>query len=82
MRLAAAAAAVLLGAAAPPPGAESCTGCHASGSGMGALAGLPAATIEASMQAFRDHSRPATLMNRIATGFSPEQTRAIATWSE
>ena len=34
------------------------------------------------MQAFRDHSRPATLMNRIAAGFTQAQTQAIATWFE
>lgn len=73
-------AAVLLAAA--PPGAESCTGCHAQGSPMGNLAGMPAAKIEAAMRAFRDHARPATLMNRIAPGFTPEETRAIAAWFE
>ena len=70
-----------LGGAAPP-GAESCTGCHAAGSGMGALAGMPAASIDEAMQGFREHKRPATLMNRIAAGFTPEQTRAIAAWFE
>lgn len=82
MRLAATTVAAALAAAAPPPGAESCTGCHAAGSGMGSLAGVKAAQIEADMQGFRDHSRPATLMNRIAAGFTPEQTHAIALWFE
>jgi sulfide dehydrogenase cytochrome subunit len=75
-------ATVLLAGAAPPPGASSCTGCHAAGSGMGALAGMPAASIEAAMQGFRDGSRKATLMNRIAAGFTPAQTQAIALWFE
>jgi cytochrome c553 len=32
------------------------------------------------MQAFRTGARPATVMDRIAKGFSDEETRAIATW--
>lgn len=70
----------LLAAAAPPPGAQSCTGCHAAGSAMGALDGMADAAIEASMAGYRDGTAPATIMNRIARGFTPEQTRAIAQW--
>jgi cytochrome c553 len=32
------------------------------------------------MQAFRSGQRAATVMDRIAKGFSDEETRAIAVW--
>jgi cytochrome c553 len=32
------------------------------------------------MDAFRSGGREATLMNRIAKGFTPEESRAIAKW--
>jgi cytochrome c553 len=67
-------AVVLLGAAAPPPpGATSCSGCHM-------LAGRPATNTAAALEAFRSGARPATVMGRIAKGFSPEETKAIASW--
>lgn len=72
-------AAVLL-AAAGPPGAASCTGCHAQGAGIGVLQGRPADDIVAQMEAFRSGARPATLMNRIVRGFSPDEVKALATW--
>jgi cytochrome c553 len=34
------------------------------------------------MGAFRAGERPATIMTRIARGFSPEETRALAEWLE
>ncbi len=72
-------AALLLGAAGPP-GAASCTGCHAAGAGIGVLQGRPADDIAAQMEAFRSGARPATLMNRIVRGFSPDEVRALAAW--
>lgn len=63
-----------------PPGASSCTGCHARGAAMGALAGRPEAEIVAALAAFRTGARPATLMNRIAKGFDAAESRAIAAW--
>jgi cytochrome subunit of sulfide dehydrogenase len=63
-----------------PPGASSCTGCHAEGSAMGALAGRPEAEIAGALEAFRTGTRPATLMNRIAKGFDADESRAIAAW--
>lgn len=71
---------LLLMAAAPPPGAESCTGCHVTGGGVGVLQGRPAEDITAQMEAFRSGARPATLMNRIVRGFSPEEVRALSAW--
>ncbi len=62
----------------PPPGATSCTGCH--GSAGIPLDTLSAAEIETAMEAFRSGSRSVTLMNRIAAGFTAEESAAIARW--
>ncbi|TGD98648.1 c-type cytochrome [Methylobacterium nonmethylotrophicum] len=68
-------------AAAPPPGATTCSGCHgAPGGAVPSLAGHSAEDIAAAMAAFRTGARPATVMNRIAKGFSDEESRAIAAW--
>ena len=69
---------------AAPPGAAACSGCHPRAAG-GAPAVLPLAgrssdEIVAAMQAFRKGERPATVMDRIAKGFSDDETRAIASW--
>jgi sulfide dehydrogenase cytochrome subunit len=90
-RRAALAAAVLLGtvaaaappglvAAAPPPGASSCSGCHGAAAPPTVLKGRDAAEIAAALDAYRTDARPATVMNRIAKGFSHDETVAIATW--
>jgi len=66
-----------------PAGASSCTGCHSAQAGaseMHALDGMPAAEIADKMSAFKAGSRPATIMDRIAKGFSEDEIRAIATW--
>lgn len=89
LRVAIAAAAVvawhqpLLAASDPPPGAASCSGCHstsAASSSIPRLHGRDAAEITKAMAGFRDGSLPATVMNRIAKGFSDEESRAIAAW--
>ncbi|MBB6307211.1 c-type cytochrome [Xanthobacter tagetidis] len=69
-------------AAAPPPGALACGGCHppAPQGAVPSLRGRSADTIVADMRAFRDGARPATVMDRIAKGFSDDETRAIADW--
>jgi sulfide dehydrogenase cytochrome subunit len=66
----------------PPPGATACSGCHSAGSDtpIPPLAGRNAAEIVAQMQAFRSGQRPATMMDRIAKGFSDEEIQAIAAW--
>ena len=67
----------------PPPGASSCLGCHpvaASDSPVPALATLTAEQIVTAMQAYRSGARPATVMDRVAKGFSDEETHAIAQW--
>jgi cytochrome subunit of sulfide dehydrogenase len=65
-----------------PPGASSCSGCHASAhaGGVPPIRGRKAEEIAAAMAEFRSGARPATLMDRIAKGFSDEETRAIASW--
>ena len=66
-----------------PPGAASCSGCHGPatlGTAIPSLEGHAAADIVAQMQAFRTGQRPATVMGRIAKGFSEGETRAIAEW--
>lgn len=64
-----------------PPGAMACTGCH----GLNAGAPFPiqqknADEIATALAGFRDGSRAGTLMPRIATGFTDEESRAIAEW--
>jgi cytochrome subunit of sulfide dehydrogenase len=66
-----------------PPGASACTGCHgaaALGAAIPSLEGHATADIVATMQAFRTGQRQATVMDRIARGFTEEETRAIAEW--
>jgi sulfide dehydrogenase cytochrome subunit len=66
-----------------PPGAAACSGCHAParlGSPVVAIDGRPAPEIVQAMQEFRSGQRPATVMDRIAKGFSDDETRAIAAW--
>jgi cytochrome subunit of sulfide dehydrogenase len=73
--------ALALGAA--PPGASSCLGCHPAAVNDGpmlALAKLPAQQIVTALQAYRSGTRPATVMDRIAKGFSDEEIEAIAQW--
>lgn len=72
-----------VGQEAAPAGAASCTGCHAPAGRAGAiptLAGRPAGEIVQAMEAFRSGARSATVMDRIAKGFSEAETRAIAGW--
>jgi len=74
----------VMAASLPPPGAASCSGCHpagaASASSVSRLYGRDAGEITTAMTGFRDGSLPATVMNRIAKGFSDDESRAIAAW--
>lgn len=66
-----------------PPGASSCMGCHsvaADDSPVLSLSTLTAEQIVTAMQAYRSGTRPATVMDRVAKGFSDEEIRAIAQW--
>ncbi|ANW03655.1 c-type cytochrome [Bradyrhizobium icense] len=72
-----------LAASLPPPGAASCSGCHSTGataSSITRLSGRNAEDISKAMTGFRDGTLPATVMNRIAKGFTDEESRAIAAW--
>jgi sulfide dehydrogenase cytochrome subunit len=64
----------------PPPGASACAGCHVEGAAMGAIDGRPAAEIAAALAEYRSGVRPASVMSRIAKGFSEEESRAIAAY--
>ena len=67
-----------------PPGAAACSGCHPrqvkAGSAIPTIYGRPAADVIAALASFRSGERAATVMNRIAPGFSDSETRAIAAW--
>jgi cytochrome subunit of sulfide dehydrogenase len=71
----------------PPPGAAACAGCHPQSSGengnqtaLRPLAGRNAAELETAMKAFRTGARPATVMDRLAKGFSDDEIAAIAAY--
>jgi cytochrome subunit of sulfide dehydrogenase len=67
-----------------PPGAMACTGCHPTALSVDTpvvrLSDLSPSQIVSAMQAFRSGQRSATVMDRIAKGFSDEEVRAIAAW--
>jgi len=74
----------LASAADPPPGASSCSGCHPAHAGVDSpvprLVGRDPQAIVAAVQAFRSGAKPATVMDRIAKGFSDDEIAAIAAW--
>jgi len=71
-------------AADAPRGASSCTGCHTSRAGiedaLASLKGRKASEIAEAMLAFKEGGKPATVMNRIAKGFSDAEITAMADW--
>jgi sulfide dehydrogenase cytochrome subunit len=68
----------------PPAGAAACTGCHPASTRVTSpvlrLVGLDRAVIIRAMQDFRSGQRTATVMDRIAKGFTDEEIQAIAAW--
>ncbi len=76
------AAAFVAAAAPPPPGALVCSGCHAAiaDPGFPPIAGRPAAELQAKLLAYRAGTIPATVMDRLAKGFSPAELTSIAAW--
>ena len=62
--------------------AATCANCHGTnGQARGdvrALAGVPAQELVAALSAYKSGSRPGTIMNQIAKGYSDEQLRLIA----
>jgi sulfide dehydrogenase cytochrome subunit len=77
-------AAAVVASAEPPAGAASCSGCHPVSprvtSPVVRLAGLERTAIVQAMQDFRAGTRAATVMDRIAKGFTDEEVQAIAAW--
>jgi cytochrome c553 len=77
-------AAAVVASAEPPAGAAACSGCHPAStrvtSPVPRLAGLDRAAIVRAMQDFRSGTRAATVMDRIARGFTDEEIQAIAAW--
>ena len=77
-------AAAVVASAEPPAGAAACTGCHPVSARVASpvprLAGLDRAAIVRAMQDFRSGARAATVMDKIARGFTDEEIQAIAAW--
>jgi cytochrome subunit of sulfide dehydrogenase len=67
-----------------PAGALSCSGCHSDAAGVQTpaprLLGMKPDDMTAAMTAFRTGARHATIMDRIAKGFTDDEIRAIAAW--
>jgi sulfide dehydrogenase cytochrome subunit len=67
-----------------PAGAAACSGCHPASRAVETpftrLAGRNPADILTAMQEFRSGQRPATVMDRIAKGFTDDEIKAIAAW--
>ena len=66
--------------------AATCTACHGTrGSKLATLAlptlaGQPKQTLLANLKAFKEGSRPATIMTQLTRGYSDEQLAQIAAW--
>jgi sulfide dehydrogenase cytochrome subunit len=82
-------AALLLVAAGPAPlaapmAAQGCLGCHGpAGQGSGAvppLAGRPASEIVVALREYQAGQRPATIMDRIARGYTEAEIAAAAAY--
>lgn len=67
-----------------PAGAAACSGCHPASprviSPVPRLAGVDQAAIVRALLEFRSGQRPATVMDRIAKGFTDDEIQAIAAW--
>jgi cytochrome c553 len=68
----------------PPPGASSCSGCHPISAAVDTpvkrLIGRNPEEIVDAVKAFRSGEKPATIMDRIAKGFSDDEIKKIADW--
>ena len=77
-------AAAMAASAEPPAGAAACSGCHPASTRVASpvprLAGLDRTAIVRALQDFRSGARAATVMDRIAKGFTDAEIQAIAAW--
>ena len=74
-------ASAVLAQPAAPPGAAACSGCHGPANVVLApINGRDAKELAEAIREFRSGQRAATVMDRIAKGFSDDETQAIATW--
>ncbi len=77
-------AAAAVASAEPPAGAAACSGCHPASTRVTSLvprlAGLDRPVIVRAMEDFRSGKRFATVMDRIAKGFTDDEIQAIAAW--
>jgi cytochrome c553 len=77
-------AAAVVASAEPPAGAAACSGCHPASprviSPVPRLAGVDQAAIVRALLEFRSGQRAATVMDRIAKGFTDDEIQAIAAW--
>lgn len=66
--------------------AATCANCHGTegrttqGSAIPALAGMPREYMIAQIKAFKDGSRPATVMHQLSKGFTDPQIESVATY--
>jgi cytochrome subunit of sulfide dehydrogenase len=66
--------------------AATCANCHgtegrtAEGSHIPGLAGMPRDYMITQIKAFKDGSRPATVMQQLAKGFTDQQIESVATY--
>ncbi len=66
--------------------AATCANCHGTdgrsveGAAVPSLAGMPKAYMMAQMKAFKDGTRPATIMHQLSKGFNDQQVETIATY--
>jgi cytochrome subunit of sulfide dehydrogenase len=77
-------AVAVVASAEPPAGAASCSGCHPASTRVSSpvprLVGTDRAAIVRAMQDFRSGQRAATVMDRLAKGFTDDEIQAIAAW--
>jgi cytochrome c553 len=66
--------------------AAMCANCHGTegrtidGSAIPSLAGMPREYMVAQIKAFREGTRPATVMHQLAKGLTEEQVQSVATY--
>lgn len=67
-----------------PVGALSCSGCHPASANVQTpalrIAGRSADDLVTALLAFKAGKMPATVMDRVAKGFTDDEIRAIASW--